>query len=260
MGKSWLTRNLPGLVATVGGGVLTATGFGAPIGVPLMAAGGSMLASDAANQANIKETDRQTGINQEEARRQEAFQERMSSTALQRARQDAYAAGYNPMLPAINNTPASSPSGASAKAEKAYIENNVGKGLSSAIDMKRIMMDLDNQGSQIALNSALAKKAATDAMYNTASARQANANAKNAEAQYSAVLGKSKADTKKFKWDEDLAEYDAVASRAARESGTASNLLDFFKPKGLTLKQPLRKKEVHVDTRTGEILNERWLP
>lgn len=90
---------------------------------------GDILGVNSANKKNIKL-----------AREQMAFQERMSSTEIQRRTQDLLAAGMNPML-AINQGGASAPSGARTEVEP------IRPG-SSALATKMAALQLENMGMQ----------------------------------------------------------------------------------------------------------------
>ena len=88
--------------------------------------------------AQIWAQERANRINREIAREQMAFQERMSSTAYQRAVRDMRAAGINPML-AYMRGGATTPGGAGAR-----MENVVSAGVSTALQVRRLRQELKN--------------------------------------------------------------------------------------------------------------------
>lgn len=106
----------------------------------------------------------------QEAQNQMAFQERMSSTAHQRAVADMEAAGLNPALMYGSGGPASAPAGASAPIENIF-DRAGDKLVSSAIESRRLEKELDQLDSQVELNKSLKDQADANASSARSSAR-----------------------------------------------------------------------------------------
>nr|UXQ87993.1 MAG: DNA pilot protein [Microvirus sp.] len=92
----------------------------------------------------------------QEARRKEAFQERMSSTAYQRSMDDMRKAGLNPIL-AYSQGGASTPQGAEAS-----IEDTVAPAVSSAKQGLLLKQELDNMRAREELDRSSAQKERMD--------------------------------------------------------------------------------------------------
>lgn len=120
-------------------------------------AAGDLVGGYFTNQANMAAVDKAADRAQSNAREQMAFQERMSSSAIQRAKQDAEKAGMNPLL--AMTQPSSTPSGAAGGVEAAKLENPAGRLATTALESARLKQQGDLQGGQLSLMDAQAKQA-----------------------------------------------------------------------------------------------------
>jgi len=109
--------------------------------------------------------------NERIARENRAFQERMSSTAYQRAATDLQAAGLNRIL--ALGSPASSPGGSTAVMQnaKAPLAQGISSATSSAINLKSQLAQIENIQSDSALKKATALKTAQE-VQNLTTARE----------------------------------------------------------------------------------------
>lgn len=189
-----------------------------------------------------------------QSREQMAFQERMSNTSYQRATDDMKAAGINPMV-AYQQGGASTPQGAQGSSPMAGVPDTFGKLISSAFDAVRLDNELKTSGSQVALNNAAATKALADANTAGASAKQMQVNTQAVQAQLKAIAAKAKADEVKSNYDYKASSYDAIMSRVNRDSSSAKNVMDLFKPAMNRGTRINPDKHFYGDKSTGEIFN-----
>lgn len=117
---------------------------------------------------------------QQIAREQMAFQERMSSTAYQRATKDMRSAGINPMLAYMQG-------GASTSAGASYTPENVYEGFgqqatNSALDMRRLKADLTESETRQGVNASTVETQKTQQELNEANVVKAEAEAATAKA------------------------------------------------------------------------------
>ncbi|AXH77924.1 MAG: DNA pilot protein [Microviridae sp.] len=134
------------------GGIKGFATTGSPWGA-LAGAGLSYLGSMQTNSANA-----------EQAQMNRDFQERMSNTSYQRGVADMRAAGLNPAL-SYSNGGASTPAG-----DKAVMQNNIGSGVSSAMQALQLSTSIDNMREDTRLKAAQAIAARAQAANSAADA------------------------------------------------------------------------------------------
>ncbi|WNK14163.1 MAG: DNA pilot protein [Microvirus sp.] len=105
--------------------------------LPLVSAGADLVGSIFSSMTSASNTKAQIAASQQQQATQNAFQERMSNTAYQRASTDMKEAGLNPMMMFGSGSAASSPSGSSIQAPmptRTSALGNVGSVIGKALD------------------------------------------------------------------------------------------------------------------------------
>jgi len=109
-----------------------------------------------ANETNVNIANATNQMNAQEALNNRNFQAHMSNTAHQRAKEDLQKAGLNPILAANNGS--STPGGSQASMSGATVQNTMGPAvtgaLTSAMEVKRLGMEMDNQQAELGLKNA----------------------------------------------------------------------------------------------------------
>lgn len=238
---------LDSLVQSVAGGAGGGAAIGGPWGAIAGGAiglGGALLqnqwSADAASHANSF-TERM--INQ-----QEGFQTAMSNSAYQRGMVDMRAAGLNPML-AYMQGGASTPSGSMGTGAVPTVQNAVGAGLNSALDLMRQQVALRQAESQIRTNDSVQRLQDAQASATLTNADFTGLKSTALKSQLSAIEREAKNREKRAGAEEPFIESDPARERINQAIGTITNAASVLKPRG----RVMPPGTVPMDPSTGEM-------
>jgi len=206
---------------TAGGaaaGTAIAPGVGTVIGAGMGLIGDIFSSSQ---QSSAQEHANQT--NQQIAKDQMSFQERMSNTAYQRSMADMRAAGLNPIL-AYSKGGASTPSGASTTVDA--VDPVISRVASSAQDAAQMYQSVRSQEANIAQTQAQTEVAKAAAVRGLTEAKTATLTQKAIEAELPARMAQSG-------YDKQFAGFDAWIQRIGSSIGAVSSGLGAFLKGGM---------------------------
>lgn len=211
--------------------------IGSAIGGPIGGIAGGIIGLIGQNQTNAmnrEEAQKQRTWAEMQAHSQRAYETGMSNTAHQREVADLRAAGLNPILSA--NAGASTPSVALPSTSAPQMESGLKAGLTSAVEARRLIKELQAVDSQVNLNKAAEAAKESEIQANLASANESRTRRKRLEVEMPAVEAAAIYDKESRDYERKFIKFDSMFKRV---SGGINSALDTAN-RAMTLRPSVR--------------------
>jgi len=195
------------------------------------------------NVSNERAVDATNAANAAEAEKNRAFQTYMSNTAYSRSMYDMKRAGLNPMLAMNPGGGASTPTGAKAQLQAPHFEDATSKGISSALDSRRVKKEIKAVDAQSGLNEAATATQHAQKVLNINNAKVAEQTSKRLKAELPAIKAETEVRTIHSGYDKTVAPLDALMRRLNPFGGGSRHRGSFGLPRSSgTIKIPTGAK------------------
>jgi len=193
------------------------------IGASLIGGVGNMLGGLFQGSQQASAADRTNAFNAQQAEINRNWQTDMSNSAYQRSKRDLELAGYNPML-AVSQGGASSGGGSAASGVMPDVPDSIGRGITSALETRRLAKELKAVDSQANLNTASEAAARAQEQLTQSNAKKTELETKVIESQMPAIQERSKFDAEKNALDRKLLYLDATTKRVTDALGIPAGM------------------------------------